>query len=93
MARPIAISQLGVELFPNPTKTGRVTVQYSLPRAEPARVTLLDVSGRAVRTQEIPATGRSGSFSIDVGGLNAGVYVARLVAGDLSVSKSLVVER
>jgi len=92
-AEPISVSQSGIELFPNPAKAGRVTVSYSLPRAEPVKVTLLDVSGRAVRTQEIPATDRSGSFSIDVSGLNAGVYVARLVAGDLSVSKSLVVER
>jgi hypothetical protein len=89
----ITTPQSGIELFPNPAKVGRVTVQYSLPRAEPVRVTLLDVSGRAVRTQEIPAAERSGSVSIDVSGLNAGVYVARLVAGDLSVSKSLVVER
>jgi hypothetical protein len=56
------------------------------------KVTLLDVSGRAVRTQEVAAAGRSGSFTIDVSGLNAGVYVARLVARDLSVSKSLVVQ-
>ena len=92
-AQPVALSQPGVELFPNPAKAGRVTVQYSLPCAEPLTVTLLDVSGRAVRTQEISTTDRSGSFSVDVSGLNAGVYVARLVAGDLSVSKSLVVER
>jgi hypothetical protein len=92
-AQPTALSQSGIELFPNPAKAGRVTVRYSLPSAEPVRVTLLDVSGRAVRTQEIPATDRSGSFSIDVSGLNAGVYVARLVARDLSVSKSLVVGR
>jgi hypothetical protein len=92
-AQPTALSQSRIELFPNPAKAGRVTVQYSLPRAEPVRVTLLDVSGRAVRTQEVSATDRSGSFNVDVSGLNAGVYVARLVAGDLSVSKSLVVER
>ena len=92
-AEPMATSQSGIELFPNPAKAGRVTVQYSLPRAEAVRVTLLDVSGRAVRTREVAAANRSGAFSIDVSGLNAGVYVARLVAGDLSVSKSLVVGR
>jgi hypothetical protein len=93
MGQPIALSQLGMELFPNPAMAGRVSVRYSLPRAEPLRITLRDVSGRALRTQEIPVADRSGSFSIDVSGMNAGVYVARLVAGDLSVSKSLVVER
>jgi hypothetical protein len=57
-------------------------------------VTLLDVSGRAVRRSAFGVrSSGEGSFNIDVSGLNAGVYVARLVAGDLSVSKSLVVER
>jgi len=92
-AQPGALSQSSIEMFPNPAKAGRVTVRYSLPREEPLRVTLLDVSGRAVRTQEVAATDKGRSFSIDVSGLNAGVYVARLVAGDLNVSKSLVVER
>jgi hypothetical protein len=91
-AQPTALSQSRIELFPNPAKAGRVTVQYSLPRAEPVRLTLLDVSGRAVKTQEVTAAERSGSFSIDASGLTAGVYVARLVAGDLTVSKSLVVQ-
>ena len=93
-AEPIATSQSGVELFPNPAKAGRVMVQYSLPRTEPVRVTLLDISGRVVRSSAFGVrSSGEGSFSIDVSGLNAGVYVARLVAGDLSVSKSLVVER
>jgi hypothetical protein len=92
-AEPMTLSQSRVELFPNPAKAGRVTVHYALPHAGPMTITLLDVSGRAVRPQEVAATDRSGSLSIDVRGLNAGVYVARLVAGDLSVSKSLVVGR
>jgi hypothetical protein len=91
-AQPTALSQSRVELCPNPAKAGRVTVQYSLPRAEQLSVTLLDVTGRAVKTQEV-AAGRNGSVSIDVSDLTAGVYVARLVAGDLTVSKSLVVGR
>jgi hypothetical protein len=94
MGQPIALSQTGIELSPNPTKGGRVTVQYSLPRAEPLRVTLLDVSGRVVRRSSFEArSSGEGSFALDARGLNAGVYVARLVAGDLSVSKSLVVGR
>jgi hypothetical protein len=92
-AKPMALSQSCFELFPNPAKAGRVAVRYSLPRAGQMTVTLLDVSGRVVRTQEAAAAGRSGSVAIDVSGLTAGVYVARLVAGDLNVSKSLVVGR
>jgi len=93
MAQPIALSQSGIELFPNPAKAGRVTVHYALPQAGPMTVTLLDVSGRAVRTQQVAAAGPNGAFNVDVRGLNAGVYVARLVVGDVTVSKSLVLQR
>ena len=92
MAAPIAISLPGVELFPNPAKAGRVMVQYTLPLAGPMTVTLLDVSGRAVKTQEIPASDRSGSFSINVSGLRAGVYILRLETGTSNLIRKLVIE-
>jgi len=91
MGRPVALSQSGIELFPNPAKSGRVTVQYALPHAGPLTVTLLDVSGRAVKTQEVAATSRSGSFSIDARGLKAGVYVMKLESGTTSLTRKLVV--
>jgi hypothetical protein len=91
-AQPTALSQSGIELFPNPAKAGRVTVQYSLPRAEPASVTLLDVSGRAVRTQEVAATSRCGSFNVDASGLNAGVYILKLESGTSSQTRKLVIQ-
>jgi hypothetical protein len=91
-AEPMALSQSSMGLYPNPARAGRVAAQYTLPHAGPMTVTLLDVSGRVVKSQAIMAE-RSGSVSIDVRGLNAGVYVARLVSGDLSVSKTLVVQR
>jgi hypothetical protein len=91
MGRPVALSQSGVELFPNPAKAGRVMVQYSLPRAEPLRVTLLDVSGRTVRTQEVAAD-RSGVFSVDASGLHAGVYILKLESGTTSQTRKLVIQ-
>jgi hypothetical protein len=90
-AQRTALSRSSIELFPNPAKAGRVTVRYSLPRAKPLRVTLLDVSGRAVRTQEFAASER-GSAAIDASGLNAGVYVVKLDAGATSLTRKLVIE-
>jgi len=94
MGRPVVLSQSGIELFPNPARAGHVAVHYSLPRPGQMTVTLVDISGRTVRRSafDVRSSG-TGTASIDVSGLNAGVYVARLVAGDLSVSKSLVIER
>jgi len=90
-AQPMAAPLSGIELFPNPAKAGRVMVHYSLPREEPLRVTVLDVSGRAMRTQEVAATGRSGSFTVDATGLNAGVYMVKLESGTTSLTRKLVI--
>jgi hypothetical protein len=89
MGRLAALPQSGIELFPNPARAGRVTVQYALPHAGQAIVTLLDVSGRAVRTQEV-AAGIRGTFAIDLRALNAGVYVMKLDAGATSLTRKVV---
>jgi hypothetical protein len=114
-AEPIATPRSGVELFPNPAKAGRVTVQYTLPspcplpvgegsgvRGQGLTVTLLDVSGRAVRRSALAAeapVGRrgvrssgKGSFSIDASGLNAGVYILKLESGTSSQTRKLVIQ-
>lgn len=91
-AEPTALSQASIELFPNPAKAGRVTVQYALPHAGPMTATLLDVSGRVVGTQEVAATGQRGSFNVDASGLNRGVYILKLESGATSVTRKLVIE-
>jgi hypothetical protein len=91
-AQPVALSQSRIELFPNPARAGRVTVRYSLPRAGQMTVSLLDVSGRAVRTQEIAATRTSGSFSLHAGGLTAGVYMLKLESDSASQIRKLVIQ-
>jgi hypothetical protein len=90
-AEPVTISQSGIELLPNPAKAGRVTVQYALPHAAPITVTLLDVSGRAVRTQEV-ASDQRGPFALDASGLNAGVYILKLESGASSQTRKLVIQ-
>jgi len=86
-------SLTGMELSPNPAHAGVVTVHYALPAGGPMKVTLFDISGRAVQTQSCRAVGSSGSLALDLGRLSAGIYVARLQSGDLSLSEKLVIER
>ena len=90
-AEPMVLSQSCFELVPNPARAGRVAVQYSLPRAGQMTVTLLDVSGRVVRTQEVSTTGLSGSFTLDADGLKPGVYVVKLESGTTSQTRKLVI--
>jgi hypothetical protein len=91
-AQPMALPQSSVELYPNPAKAGRTTVLYSLARSGPLKVTLLDVSGRAVKTQEVVASTVGGSFVLDGSGLDRGVYILRLGSGTTSQTRKLVIQ-
>ena len=92
-AEPVAALQSGIELFPNPAKAGHVTVQYTLPRAEQLTATLLDVSGRAVRSSQFRVPGsKGGSFTLDASGLNPGVYILKLKAGSDNLTRKVVIE-
>ena len=68
---------------PNPAAHGQLTVQFSLPSAEPARIDLFDISGRRVAGREVSSTG-PGRHVVDLAQgqrVSAGVYVVRLSQG------------
>lgn len=91
-AEPTTPVAVRFELFPNPSLSGRVTVRYALPTSGPLTVALLDVTGRAVRTQQVQAA-REGAVSIDASGLSAGVYLVRIAGAGATLSDKLVIQR
>jgi hypothetical protein len=71
---------------PNPAVGGRVSVAFTLPSAAPARLELMDVSGRCVASREVGGLG-PGRHVVDLTSgrsLAAGVYVLRLTQGGAS---------
>jgi len=84
--------KVGVTLAPNPIASGLATVRYSLPKAGPARVSVVDVTGRTVSTRSIVAT-RTGAVSLDLRGLSNGVYLMKLEADGFTTTKKLVVQQ
>lgn len=68
---------------PNPVRGGRLTVSFSLPNAEPARLELLDVSGRRVTSLGLGGTGPGRHEAwLDQGRrLAPGLYLVRLTQG------------
>ena len=65
---------------PNPSRGGALTVRFTLPTAAPARVELLDVSGRRIASREVGA----GRHTLDLGQgqhLAPGLYLVRLTQG------------
>lgn len=75
----LAVRPLG----PSPTSDRRLAVELALHDAGPARLELIDVAGRVVRSREVGALG-SGVHTIDLSGqgpLRAGLYFLRLRQG------------
>jgi len=65
---------------PNPARGGALTVRFTLPTTAPARLELLDVSGRRITSQDVGA----GQHTLDLGRgrqLAPGLYLVRLTQG------------
>jgi hypothetical protein len=80
--------RVGLTLHPNPAPGGRCHVRWAEPRAG-MFVTLLDVSGRAVRSSRV----EEGSTATALAGLEPGVYLVSLCWRGGRDSRSLVVLR
>jgi hypothetical protein len=78
-------------IAPNPLAGGFATVRYSLPKAGLATLNVFDVTGRTVLEQTL-AAGRTGSASLDLRKLEAGVYLVKVTTEGFSTTQKLVVE-
>jgi len=68
---------------PNPGLANNLMVLFSLPSAEPARLELLDISGRRVARREVGSLG-PGRHAVDLaegGRIAPGIYLVRLTQG------------
>ena len=82
-------------MTPNPAPAGAGLVRFSLPDASPARLVLMDVSGRQVFSREVGSLGR-GEHVVRVGGaepLAPGLYLVRLTQGGRSLTAKAVTIR
>jgi hypothetical protein len=90
-----AVSQLALRgVSPNPAQRD-LNVAFSLAGSAPARLELIDIAGRRVRSDEVGSLG-AGNHVLNVnrdGQLAAGVYLVRLAQGTRSSTARAVVVR
>ncbi|MEO0049710.1 MAG: right-handed parallel beta-helix repeat-containing protein [candidate division WOR-3 bacterium] len=91
MAERTGIDRFGFSLAPNPLSRGYGVLSYSVPQSGEARLTVYDVTGRAVFEYGFVASG-TGTRSLDLRSLSAGVYLVRFEAAGTSASQKLIVE-
>lgn len=95
-ADPAAPVAFGLDpVHPNPADGGSLRVTFGLPREMPARLELLDVSGRRVVVRDVVALG-AGRHHVDLASerrVPAGLYWLRLTSGAEQVTRKVVVAR
>ena len=76
--------------YPNPFNPS-TTIQYEFPFSYDIRLEVLNIRGQLIRTlvDEQKAPGRY-SIEFDASGLSSGVYLCRLVAGDFTQTRKMV---
>ncbi|UOQ71244.1 T9SS type A sorting domain-containing protein [Hymenobacter cellulosilyticus] len=80
----------GLGLYPNPAHH-RVTLQLPVGTQAAATATLLDGTGRKVRTAFV-VPGATGALEFSLTGLAAGLYYVQLQLGDQRAARALMVE-
>ncbi len=78
--------------WPNPVRAAALRVRFTLPTGAPARLDLLDVSGRRRLSQDVGALG-AGPHDValrDAAGLRPGVYLLRLTQGTQNQTRRIV---
>lgn len=76
---------------PNPTSGGRLEVRFSLPTAAPAKLMLIDVTGRQIAERQFTSAGPQTVNLADQRHISPGLYFVRLTQGANSRSTRVVV--
>jgi len=85
------IRSVSFAIAPNPLSGGLATLRYSLPKAGLATLRVFDVTGRAV-LEQVLAAGLTGTATLDLRKLEAGVYLVKVTTDGFSTTQKLVVE-
>jgi hypothetical protein len=101
MGNNIATGNFRLTIAPNPA-INLTAVHYTLPKAGPVSFKLYDVTGATVRTYANTNPTKDGVLMIDLSACNAqadakalpsGVYVLRFNAGEINVTRKLVLQK
>lgn len=85
------ILQSSFTLYPNPANDN-VTLNFGMEKPETVVVSIYDVTGKLVNTFSNQANAGTNQLTLNVSGLNSGVYFVNAIVGQERVSKKLIVE-
>lgn len=82
-----------ISVYPNPANSGYLQVVYDLPaNTRNAVISLSDMSGKTLRTETIGNAG-FGSHTMDIAGINNGIYLVSVQTGNGTSTQKVVVNK
>lgn len=93
---PAGIASLNMQdatttVFPNPA-TGSVNVYYHATTGKDMVISLVDITGKVMKTQNVRAIAGENSFAVGLKGVAQGMYFIQLADGNAVIQKKLVIE-
>lgn len=84
-----------IEVYPNPSSNGMITLRYNLKKDGMVSISLFDLKGNLVKTllpiQSLYASSYETKY--DVSDLNAGIYFCELIAGQNKTTTRIVISK
>lgn len=87
----VADKTLQMSVYPNPAAGVNTTLIFSSQAATSAHVSIVDVNGRVVSSENMEVSSGLNTRELNTSGLNAGVYFINLNAGTYSSIQKLIV--
>lgn len=85
-------AQIG-DFYPNPSTSGLVNLDYTAQNSEEIVVSVFDVTGKLVGTQQQQISSGENNLSFDFADLNTGIYVVNISDKVSSVHRKLVIKK
>ncbi len=80
------------ELYPNPT-SGQVTIKFETPEKMATRVSIVDLAGKEVFTEEMPNFSGVFNKKIDLSDSNEGIYFLKIQQGAKVFTEKIIVNQ
>ncbi|CAN5487333.1 hypothetical protein BH11BAC2_BH11BAC2_01490 [soil metagenome] len=90
IAQPAA-STFTADLFPNPTTSANSNLVINLQKSAPVTVEIYDMTGKMVRSNSSTLSAGEYQYSLNLAGLQAGVYNVNILANGEKLNKRLVI--
>ncbi|MDH5185662.1 MAG: T9SS type A sorting domain-containing protein [candidate division WOR-3 bacterium] len=92
MGNKVVTNNFKLTIAPNPA-INVAAVRYTLPVPGPVNIKLYNVTGALVKSHTVTNPTKDGVFFIDAKALPSGVYILRFNAGDIRVTRKMVLEK